>query len=85
VDPIYATVSRNVRILMAERGLTQATLADDTGLRPDALSLSLRGKRKWHLDDLSVLANYFDIPAQLLLEDTIVRNRCFRLGSLIAA
>jgi transcriptional regulator with XRE-family HTH domain len=81
-----ANISRNVKVYMAERGIrSQVELAALTGLHQTSISKALAGVRRWSLDDLDILAEQFDVPVSLLLEDTLVRNRCFPAHMSLAA
>lgn len=65
---LQAVVTRNIRVLMAVRDIeTQKDLAVQLGWIETKLTKSLRGDRKWSLEDLPELARVFDVqPADLL-------------------
>jgi hypothetical protein len=67
---LQGVVSRNVRVLMAVRGIeTQKELAAKVGWIETKLTKSFRGDRKWSLEDLPVLADALGVtPGELLGE-----------------
>lgn len=69
-------VTRNVRILMALRGISdQKTLAARLGWGADKVSTSFSGRRRWSLDDLQELADVFGIqPSDVVAEPTQLVN-----------
>jgi hypothetical protein len=67
---LQAVVSRNIRVLMAVRGIeTQKDLAAQLGWFETKLTKSLRGDRKWSLEDLSALATAFGVQPADLIDD----------------
>lgn len=64
-----------VRTLLAYRGRQQADLAEYLGMDTGSVSRALNGKRKWTLDDLVSMADFFDVSAALFFEDphTLIR------------
>jgi hypothetical protein len=63
-------VTRNVRILMALRGIgDQKTLAARLGWGADKVSTSFSGRRKWAIGDLQELADVFGISPGDMLDD----------------
>ena len=52
-------VSRMVRLLMADAGENQSTVARVLGVPQSAVSARLRGQTKWTVDDLEVLARHY--------------------------
>jgi hypothetical protein len=83
--PLNDIVTRNVRVYMEWNRISRTDLAHALDCDGSTVSRALSGQRHWSVPDLGQLAEMFDVPPQLLLDDTVVRNRCFRLGSLIAA
>lgn len=70
-DNLQQTIRRNVRVLMAIRGIsTTRALATLLGDNENHLSNRLNGRRKWQLDDIAKLANVFHVEAGLILGDT---------------
>lgn len=69
-------VTRNVRILMALRGISdQKTLAARLGWGADKVSTSFSGRRRWSLDDLQELADVFGLqPGDVVAEPTQLVN-----------
>lgn len=63
-------VTRNVRILMALRGISdQKTLAARLGWGADKVSTSFSGRRKWAIVDLQELADVFGVSPGDMLDD----------------
>gem|GEM_PF-5178985 len=73
-------ISKIVRVLMALHEMDQDALGRALGCDASVVSKTLRGKRRWSLDDIVKLAEVFDRPISYFFEpaDTLVRNRCFR-------
>ena len=69
-------VTRNVRILMALRGISdQKTLAARLGWGADKVSTSFSGRRRWSLDDLQELADVFGLqPSDVVAEPSELVN-----------
>lgn len=85
-DPIYSNISRNVRVLMAERQMLQADLGDAIGIDQTSVSRSLRDERIWTVPEVIAIANLFAVTAEQLWGDSLVlRNRCFRQESFAFA
>jgi hypothetical protein len=60
-------VSRVLRILMAVDGVDQQTVAAEIGMDGPALSRTMKGQRRWQLDEIELLAEVFDVsPAKFL-------------------
>ena len=68
-DQLREILARNVRLLRAERGLSQESLAFESGLNRTYLSDVERGIRNLSLDNISRLAKALGIPAWQLLRD----------------
>lgn len=70
-DDLQETIRRNVRVLMAIRGIdTVRALATLLGDNENHLSNRLTGRRKWQLDDIANLAHVFGVEPGLILGDT---------------
>ncbi|WP_304653134.1 helix-turn-helix domain-containing protein [uncultured Ligilactobacillus sp.] len=59
-------MGNRIRELRAERGLTLANLANNTGLAPNTISQYETGKRNPKLETWIKLANYFGVPVSYL-------------------
>lgn len=59
-----ALVAREVLHFMRTRGLTQAALAGELGMRQATLSRKLTGVRAWSLDDIDALGR-IGVPVSL--------------------
>lgn len=62
-------VSAIVRMLMGRDGLNHTRLADEIGYTQPAVSDKLAGRRKWNIEDLWLLAEYFDVDVSLFFEE----------------
>jgi hypothetical protein len=68
---LQETVTQNVRVLMAVQRIDQQQdLAQVLGWHPTKLTKSLRGDRKWALDDLPDLARALGTTPGALIGDT---------------
>jgi len=56
---------------MARQSKTQADLGRVLGVVQPAISLRLRGKRPFKLDELERLADYFDVPLSSLIRGRV--------------
>lgn len=65
---LQTNVSRVIKILMALRDVDQQTLAAETGMLQSSLSNRFSGTRRWQLEDLAVLSEYFDVPASTFVQ-----------------
>jgi transcriptional regulator with XRE-family HTH domain len=63
-----ATLSQNLKILRASRGLSQEALADLVGLHRTYIGSVERGERNISLDNLERIALAFEISVSQLLE-----------------
>lgn len=68
---LQEVVSRNVRVMMAVHGIThQKDLAARLDWGADKLTRTLKGARRWALEDLVDLARVFGVTPAALLSDT---------------
>lgn len=73
-------MSTIVRMLMASYGgMSQTELATAIGYTQPAVSDKLTHRRKWTIDDLWVLSDYFDVDVELFFRDPreLVRTGSF--------
>lgn len=63
-------VARNVRSLMAQRGVSQTQLAHAMGLSQTAVSKRLRGVTPFDTRDLQTISESFQVSPSALLEQT---------------
>jgi transcriptional regulator with XRE-family HTH domain len=63
------SVAAEVRAEMARQSKTQADLGRVLGLVQPAISLRLRGKRPFKLNELDRLARYFGVPISSLIRE----------------
>ncbi|KQN74797.1 helix-turn-helix transcriptional regulator [Devosia sp. Leaf64] len=67
-DDLRETFARNLRLLRAEKGMSQETLAFESGVNRTYVSDVERGIRNISLDNISRLAKALDVPAWTLLK-----------------
>lgn len=60
-------VSGEVRAWMARRDLKQEALAKALGITQPSLSMRLRGRTRWTIQDLVVVSKTLDVPISVLL------------------
>lgn len=68
-DELRETLARNIRLLRAQKGMSQETLAFDSGINRTYVSDVERGVRNVSIDNVSRLAKALDVPAWQLLKD----------------
>ncbi|WP_172803280.1 helix-turn-helix domain-containing protein [Alloactinosynnema sp. L-07] len=69
-DEIQHAITRNVRVLMAMRGITtKRALAELLGKPENHLSRQLNDQRRWQLEDLADIAAAFEVTPDSLLGD----------------
>lgn len=83
---IGENVSRIVKILLARDEMLQQDLAEVMGYDAATITRSLKGLREWKLNDLVILAEFFEVPVSLFFEDpaSLVRSKWFRRQLLSA-
>ncbi|MGN6128901.1 MAG: helix-turn-helix domain-containing protein [Nocardioidaceae bacterium] len=67
VDELTLRVSGEVRAWMARRGVRQQELADRLGITQPSLSMRLRGRTRWTINDLVIVAETLNVPVSTLL------------------
>jgi transcriptional regulator with XRE-family HTH domain len=67
-DETRDILARNVRLLRAERGLSQEALAFESGINRTYLSDIERGRRNVSIDNLSRIAAALNVPVWQLLQ-----------------
>lgn len=68
MSEVQAAISRNVGVLRAVRGLrTDTAIAEILGCGISTVSKKMNGSRKWTIEEVETLANYFQIPPSRLL------------------
>ncbi len=77
------SVARIVRILLAARDQNAADIAASWGVNQSVVSRLLHGQRRWTIEDIDRVAEFFDVSPALFFDDpeTIVRSRCSSLAS----
>lgn len=69
-DPLQDVITRNVRVLMAVRGInTQQQLSDKVGIAKAELSKRFSGRQRWQVRDLPALASALGVEPPDLLRD----------------
>lgn len=75
-DP-HANVARVVRTFLGHQHKSQNELAQALGMDAASMSRALNGKRRWTIDDLYEMAEFFGISVSIFFEDpeSLLRNR----------
>jgi predicted XRE-type DNA-binding protein len=60
-------VSGEVRAWMARRDVKQEALAKALGMAQPSLSMRLRGRTRWTIQDLVIVSKTLDVPVSVLL------------------
>jgi len=60
-------VSGEVRAWMARRDMKQGALANALGMTQPSLSMRLRGRTRWTIQDLVIVSKTLDVPISVLL------------------
>lgn len=60
-------VSAEVRAWMARRDVKQEALAKALGMTQPSLSMRLRGRTRWTIQDLVIVSRTLDVPVSVLL------------------
>jgi DNA-binding Xre family transcriptional regulator len=66
-DQLQDLITTNVKVLMAVRGIRQTELADQLGWDRTVMSNRVTGKRRWMIENLGELAEFFGIAPGVLL------------------
>lgn len=67
VEELTLLVSREVRAWMARRDVKQEALATALGITQPSLSMRLRGRTRWTVQDLATVSRVLDVPVSELL------------------
>ena len=67
VEELTLLVSREVRAWMARRDVKQEALATALGITQPSLSMRLRGRTRWTVQDLATVSRVLDVPVAELL------------------
>ena len=67
MDELSLKGAAEVRVWMARRGVRQETLAVQMGLSQSALSMRLRGRTRWTINDLAAVSEALDVSMATLL------------------
>lgn len=62
-------MTKAIRTLLKDRGMTQAALANATGLSTATISLMIKGKRGYTRDSLAKIAAALDVPVSALIAE----------------
>src|ERR1035437_7594309 len=60
-------VSGEVKAWMARRNVKQGTLSTALGITQPSLSMRLRGRTRWTIQDLVIVSKTLDVPVSVLL------------------
>lgn len=80
----HKEIGARVHDLAFRRDMEQADIADALGIHPSAVSLKVRGKRRWSVEELYALAALFDVPITDLLPEPTSDNGQYHWGHLAA-
>ncbi|PPI08214.1 helix-turn-helix transcriptional regulator [Rathayibacter sp. AY1B8] len=61
-DTPNSRAGRAIRVLLAERGESIEALSDGTGISNSTLKRRLLGATSFTIDELGLVAQYFDVP-----------------------
>jgi transcriptional regulator with XRE-family HTH domain len=67
VDALSLQVAHEVRAWMIRRNVRQETLANALGISQSAMSMRLRGRTRWTVNDLAAAASALEVPMSVLL------------------
>jgi predicted XRE-type DNA-binding protein len=67
VDALSLQVAHEVRAWMIRRDVRQETLASALGISQSAMSMRLRGRTRWTVNDLAAAASVLGVPMSVLL------------------
>lgn len=62
-------VARIVRTLLTHQNKSRGELARCLGVHVSAVSKALNGKRAWDIDDIILMADFFDVSPAIFFED----------------
>ena len=65
--------SDKLRCLIEERNLTQKRVANDLNIAPSTIGGYVQGSSEPDFETLKILAEYFDVSTDYLLEDELLR------------
>ena len=74
-ESLQAVLARNLRLILAERDITQRELAKRTGLAPSTISSYLNCTRYPRADQLGMIANALDIPVYELTDKIVTQSQ----------
>lgn len=69
MDRSVVDIPRVVRTLLAHQTKQHAALAEHMHIGASLLSKKLGGLRGWSADDITAMAEFFDVPQQLFFDD----------------
>ena len=67
-------ISYNIKMLLADRGLSQTSLGEALGLKRSAMSLKLNGRSTWYAIDMVNAANFLNVSLDTLLDDSLMKQ-----------
>ena len=72
---LQAVLANNLRIILAERDITQRELAKRTGLAPSTISSYLNCTRYPRADQLDIIADALDVPVYELTDRIVTHSQ----------
>src|SRR5215208_6222216 len=77
---MQGSLAARLRVLRAERGLTQRQAAARAGVTPETISDLERGKRHAYMPTLAKIAKGYGVPVEDLLEEPVLAGKLRPLG-----
>ena len=80
IKPTHERMEIIVETLLSWRGRTRQELADHLGVHVSAISKAYKGKRRWTMNDVEMMAEFFDVSVTTFYDDpeSLLRSRCVR-------
>lgn len=72
---MHREIGARVNDLAFRNDVEQADIAEVLGIHPSAVSLKVRGKRRWSLDELLAVSELFDVPITDLIPNSTVTRK----------
>lgn len=78
-------MSKNLKIYMEKKGITQKELAEIVGVAPSSVNDWLRAKKYPRIDKIEIMAQYFGILKSDLIEDKSMKENPDEMAVLAAS
>ena len=70
-------LSKNIKIYMTMRDVTQRDLAANIGMSPASLSQKMSGVVRWNVDDIANASSFLQVKPEALLSSQLVAGHGF--------